>query len=164
MSHVLLLVGIIFLLLLCNGFFSGSEIAVISMRRSKIEALVAQGRRSARRLKHLQEHIDDFLATAQIGVTFMGTLAGVLGGYLASLYVEPAIARTPVARWIAPAVAATFLVGMGIVYVELVDLVYDLVRLGPRKRYSLTTLDPHLQILSLICHLLACAGGELGAG
>jgi len=36
--------------------------------------------------------------------------------------------------------------------------------LGPRKRYSLTTLDPHLQILSLICHLLACAGGELGAG
>ena len=120
MSHVLLLVGVIFLLLLCNGFFSGSEIAVISMRRSKIEALVAQGRRSARRLKHLQEHIDDFLATAQIGVTFMGTLAGVLGGYLASLYVEPAIARTPVARWIAPAVAATFLVGMGIVYVELI--------------------------------------------
>jgi putative hemolysin len=144
MSHVTLLVAVIFVLLLGNGFFSGSEIAVISMRRSKIEALVAQGRRSARRLKHLQEHIDDFLATAQIGVTFMGTLAGVLGGYLASLYVEPAIARTAVARWIAPAVSATFLVGLGIVYVELIlgELVPKAVALRHTETVALLVARP----------------------
>ena len=80
---MLILIGVIFLLLLLNGFFSGSEIAVISIRRSKIDELVATGRRSARRLKHLHENLDDFLATVQIGVTLMGTLAGVIGGYLA---------------------------------------------------------------------------------
>src|SRR5437867_1585299 len=118
MSHMLLLVGVIVLLLLGNGFFSGSEIAVISIRRSKIEELVAAGRRSARRLKHLHENLDDFLATVQIGVTLMGTLAGVIGGYLAKLYLEPVIASTAVASWLAPAVAAAILVGAGIVYVE----------------------------------------------
>jgi magnesium and cobalt exporter, CNNM family len=120
MNHMLLLIGVIFLLLLGNGFFSGSEIAVISMRRSKIESLVAQGRRSARRLQHLHENLPDFLATVQIGVTLMGTLAGVIGGYLAKLYIEPAIAGTVFAGWISPAVTAAILVGAGIVYVELI--------------------------------------------
>ena len=106
MNHMLLLIGVIFLLLLGNGFFSGSEIAVISMRRSRIESLAAAGRRSAIRLKHLHENLDDFLASVQIGVTLMGTLAGVIGGYLAKLYIEPVIADTVVAAWIGPAVAA----------------------------------------------------------
>jgi putative hemolysin len=117
---MLILIGVIFLLLLLNGFFSGSEIAVISIRRSKIDELVATGRRSARRLKHLHENLDDFLATVQIGVTLMGTLAGVIGGYLAKLYLEPIIARAPIAHWIAPAFAAAIVVGAGIVYVELI--------------------------------------------
>ena len=117
---MLILIGVIFLLLLLNGFFSGSEIAVISIRRSKIEELVATGRRSARRLKHLHENLDDFLATVQIGVTLMGTLAGVIGGYLAKLYLEPVIARATIAHWIAPAFAAAIIVGAGIVYVELI--------------------------------------------
>ena len=120
MSHVLILIGLIFLLLLGNGFFSGSEIAVISIRRSKIEELAAAGRRSAKRLKHLHENIDDFLATAQIGVTLMGTLAGVIGGYVAKLYIEPVIARAAIGHWIAPAFAAAIVVGAGIVYVELI--------------------------------------------
>lgn len=117
---MLILIGVIALLLLGNGFFSGSEIAVISVRRSKIDALAAAGRRSALRLKHLHENLDDFLATVQIGVTLMGTLAGVIGGYLAKLYLEPAIAQSPLAGWIAPAVAAAILVGAGIVYFELI--------------------------------------------
>ena len=117
---MLILIAVIFLLLLGNGFFSGSEIAVISMRRSKIEELAAAGRRSARRLRHLHDHMDDFLATAQIGVTLMGTLAGVIGGYVAKLYIEPVIARAAIGHWIAPAFAAAIVVGAGIVYVELI--------------------------------------------
>jgi putative hemolysin len=106
--------------LLGNGFFSGAEIAVISVRRSRVETLIAEGSRAALRLKHLQDNMDDFLATVQIGVTLMGTMAGVLGGYLANLYVEPLVAASPFARWIAPPVAAAFVVGAGIVYVELI--------------------------------------------
>src|SRR5262245_22964879 len=120
MSEPVVLIACIVLCLLGNGFFSGSEIAVISARRSMVEARIAAGSRAARRLQHLQEHLDDFLATVQIGVTLMGTLAGVLGGYLAKLFIEPAIAASPAGRWISPTLGATFLAGCGIVFVELI--------------------------------------------
>ena len=116
---VWLIVAICFLLV-GNGIFSGSEIAVISMRRSRIDALVAEGRRAARRLKELQANMDGFLATVQIGVTLMGTLAGVAGGYLASRYVEPMLEGTTVAAYLPPTMVATVLIGGGIVYFELI--------------------------------------------
>ncbi len=120
MSEQSFLILSILACLLGNGFFSGAEIAVISVRRSRVETLIAGGSRVAVRLKHLQDNMDDFLATVQIGVTLMGTMAGVLGGYLANLYVEPLVRATPFARFIAPPVAAAFVVGAGIVYVELI--------------------------------------------
>src|SRR5688500_11569959 len=90
------------------------------MRRSRIDALIGEGRRAARRLKELQTNMDGFLATVQIGVTLMGTLAGVAGGYLASLHIEPFIARSWLAEWVSPPLAAALVVGAGIVYVELI--------------------------------------------
>jgi putative hemolysin len=115
-----LLIAAIFLLLLGNGFFSGSEIAVISASRAKLEALIAQGSRGAERVKHLQDDPDTFLATVQIGVTLCGTLAGVLGGYLASRHLEPAIERLGLPHWLLPSLVAGALVGGLIVFVELV--------------------------------------------
>jgi putative hemolysin len=116
---VWLIVAICFLLV-GNGLFSGAEIAVISARRSRIDALIAEGRKSARRLKALQADMDGFLATVQIGVTLMGTLAGVAGGYLASRWVEPALERSAIAQYIPPTMVATVVVGGGIVYFELI--------------------------------------------
>jgi len=114
-----LIVAICFLLV-GNGIFSGAEIAIISARRSRIDALIAEGRRSARRLKALQDNMDGFLATVQIGVTLMGTLAGVAGGYLASRYVEPALEGSAIAQYLPPTMVATVVVGGGIVYFELI--------------------------------------------
>jgi putative hemolysin len=64
--------------------------------------------------------MDHFLATAQIGVTVMGTLAGVLGGYLASRHLDPWLRTSPLARYLPASFEAAFIVGLGIVYVELV--------------------------------------------
>ncbi|HEX6739681.1 MAG TPA: CNNM domain-containing protein, partial [Vicinamibacteria bacterium] len=120
MTEQTFLVAAIILCLLGNGFFSGSEIAIISARRSQVEALLAAGSRRARSLKRLQENLDDFLATVQIGVTLMGTLAGVLGGYLAKGFVEPWVAKLGLPHWISPTFAATLVIGGGIVYFELI--------------------------------------------
>ena len=68
---------------------------------------MAEGRRAARRLKALQDDMDGFLATVQIGVTLMGTLAGVAGGYLASRYVEPALETSLLGQYLPPAMLAT---------------------------------------------------------
>jgi putative hemolysin len=64
MSEPMFIVVSIFILLLGNGFFSGSEIAVISARRSRIEALVGEKSKAAQRVKELQDNMDHFLATA----------------------------------------------------------------------------------------------------
>jgi len=114
-----LIIAICFLLV-GNGVFSGAEIAIISARRSRIDALIVEGRRAARRVKALQDNMDGFLATVQIGVTLMGTLAGVAGGYLASRYVEPALEGSAVAQYLPPTMVATVVVGGGIVYFELI--------------------------------------------
>ena len=128
------LIAAIFFCLLGNGFFSGSEIALLSAKRGEIEALINQGNHRAVRVKHLQDDPDTLLATVQIGVTLMGTLAGVLGGYLAKLYVEPLVARSSFGPWVAPAVVATLIVGGGIVYIELV--LGELVPKALALRYS----------------------------
>jgi putative hemolysin len=120
MSEPVFIVASIFMLLLGNGFFSGSEIAIITARRSRIEALIEEGSRSAKRVRGLQDHMDQFLATVQIGVTVMGTLAGVLGGVLASRYIEPELSSLALSRWVPPALLATTIVGLFIVYVGLV--------------------------------------------
>src|SRR5512135_2422480 len=120
MTEPLLMAASILLLLLGNGFFSGGEIAVLSARRSRIDALVEEGSRAAGRVKALQDNMDQFLPTVQIGVTVCGTLAGVLGGLFASRFLAPTLAASPIARLVPPAVLASGAVGLAIVYVELV--------------------------------------------
>jgi putative hemolysin len=120
MSEPFFIAASIVILLLGNGFFSGSEIAIISARRSRIEGLAEEGSRAAARVKALQDNMDQFLATVQIGVTVCGTLAGVLGGVLVSRYVEPSLSGAALSRWVPPAVVASALVGLAIIYVELV--------------------------------------------
>jgi len=120
MTEAGLLIAAIVLLLLGNGFFSGSEIAILKARRSRIEALVSEGSRAAAKVKALQDNVDVFLATAQIGVTVMGTLAGILGGWLASRHLEPALKALSIGRWIAAPLLATGIVVAGIVYFELI--------------------------------------------
>lgn len=110
----------ILLLLLGNGFFSGSEIALISAKRGRIDALAEEGSRGARKAKALQDDPETFLATVQIGVTLMGTLAGVAGGYLASQHLEPWLRDLPVPGWVVPAVVAPIAVSALIVYTELI--------------------------------------------
>jgi putative hemolysin len=137
MTEPLFIAASIVILLLGNGFFSGSEIAVLSARRSRIESLVEAGSRPARRVKELQDNMDQFLATVQIGVTVCGTLAGVLGGILAERHIEPEVARLALPRFVPPALVASALVGLAIVYVELV--LGELVPKALALRYTETT-------------------------
>ena len=77
-----MLLDIIFILIfiIINGFFAASEIAVVSMRRSRIKQLIEEGKLNAHVLNRLREDPDRFLATIQIGVTIAGALASAIGG------------------------------------------------------------------------------------
>ena len=83
-------------LIILNGFFAASEIAMISARRSRIQQLAATGDARAQRVLGLKEDPDRFLATAQVGVTFVGTLASAVGGAVAVRSLSPLIREIPI--------------------------------------------------------------------
>ncbi len=120
MSDLALIIGAIFFLLLGNGFFSGSEIALISARKAALRKRAEEGSRGARLAEALRSEPERFMATVQIGVTVCGTLAGVCGGWLASRHIEPWLDLAGLPAWAPAAVTASVMVSVVIVYVEMV--------------------------------------------
>jgi putative hemolysin len=85
MSQFLLFHGVaIVLLILANGFFVAAEFALVSVRETRIEQLIAEHRPGARIVRRLQENLGDFLPAVQLGVTLCSLALGWIG--------EPAVA------------------------------------------------------------------------
>ena len=82
-------------LIVLNGFFAASEIALISARRSRVQQLASDGDPRAKRVVGIQQDPDRFLATVQVGVTFVGTLASAVGGVAAVRALSPMIGGIP---------------------------------------------------------------------
>jgi putative hemolysin len=136
---------IILLLILINGYFSASEIALISLRKSRVRHLVKSGNRAARRVQLLQEEPERFLATVQIGVTLVGTLASALGGVIAIERITPLLREVPlefISRAAEP--IAVGLVVSVITYVTLVagELVPKSIAIRYSERISFITAAP----------------------
>ena len=64
------------LLILANGFFVAAEFALVSVRETRIERLIALGRPGARAVRRLQENMEDFLPAVQLGVTLCSLALG----------------------------------------------------------------------------------------
>lgn len=71
---------IILLLVLLNGFFAMSEMALVSSRRARLKQFAEEGRRGARSALALVEDPGRFLSAVQIGITLIGILAGAFSG------------------------------------------------------------------------------------
>ncbi len=112
---------LIFILILANGFFAASEIAIIAMRKTRVDTLREKGVRSANAVARLKNDPDRFLATVQIGITVVTTLASAIGGAAAIRSLRPLLESLPlpwVAQWGEP--IALFLVVVPIAYFSLV--------------------------------------------
>jgi putative hemolysin len=79
-NHSSLELIIIFILTLLNGFFALSEIALVSVKKSRIEHLAAQGNKSAKTVLSLLENPENFLSSVQVGITLIGIISGAYGG------------------------------------------------------------------------------------
>jgi putative hemolysin len=65
--------AVVVLLILVGGFFAASEIALITVRRSRLQQLVDEGNGAARTARRLTEDPSRFLATIQIAITFLAS-------------------------------------------------------------------------------------------
>jgi putative hemolysin len=84
---------IILLLLLVNGVFAMSEIAVVSARKSRLQRRAEAGDERARRALELANDPNRFLSTVQIGITAVGISAGAFGGATIAQQVAALVAR-----------------------------------------------------------------------
>jgi len=82
----ILLIGVS---ILANAFFAGAEIALVSARPSRLSQLRAHGVRGAETAAALKKDPDAFLATIQMAITLVGTLASAVGGAAAAEALTP---------------------------------------------------------------------------
>jgi magnesium and cobalt exporter, CNNM family len=73
-------ISAIFLLLIANGIFAMSEIAIVTARKSRLQELANNGTAKARAALDLANNPNRFLSTVQVGITLVGILAGAFGG------------------------------------------------------------------------------------
>lgn len=80
---------VILLLILANGFFSMSEIAIVSFKRIRIDKYAEKHPKAVRKALFLQDHQEEFLAAIQVSITLISLLTGFIGGASLSPYLEP---------------------------------------------------------------------------
>ena len=73
-------IGFILLLILINGAFAMSELALVSVRRARLAVMQRKGAAGAATASRLAENPQLFLPTLQVGLTLVGILTGVFGG------------------------------------------------------------------------------------
>ncbi len=95
MEYVLLEFLIIFLLLVMNGFFAMSEIAIVSARKTRLQQEVSKNNAKAKAALELASNPNQFLSTIQIGITLIGILAGAFGGATVSERLVSQLATFP---------------------------------------------------------------------
>lgn len=128
-------VFIIFLLILFNAFFSGAEMGIVSARRGRIEELSKEGKKGATLVKELKDDPDRFLATVQIGITIIGSLASAIGGALAVEFLKPQIQRLPIP--IIQAISEALSLGLVVIVISYLTLVFgELIPKSLALRYS----------------------------
>lgn len=88
------LAAVLFLILL-NGFFAMSELAVVSARKIRLQQLAEEGSRGARTALALQEDPSRFLSTVQIGITLIGVINGAVGGATLADRLAPVLDAIP---------------------------------------------------------------------
>ncbi|MGE0583353.1 MAG: hemolysin family protein [Steroidobacteraceae bacterium] len=101
---------VIFVLVLLNGFFALSEMALVSSRRSRLQSRAEQGSRGARIALALLEDSTSFLSAVQIGITLIGIVTGVYSGATLAAQLDDVIAAWGIPMAYAEEIAFTGIV------------------------------------------------------
>ncbi|HEU4559452.1 MAG TPA: hemolysin family protein [Longimicrobium sp.] len=150
MSRLGFEIALILVLIVLNGVFAMSEIAVVSSRRTRLQERADAGDAGARRALALSEEPTRFLSTVQIGITLIGTLAGAFGGATLAEELTPSIARMPALAPYAETVALGVVVLL-ITYLSLVigELVPKRIGLNAPERIAAAVAGP-MNVVSFI--------------
>lgn len=109
---------VVFIFILINAFFSGTEMAVITLNDSKIRKLSEDGNKKARRILKFIDNPGTFLATIQVGVTFAGFLSSAFAANNFSSKLALLMDPQSIHTWVEP--LCTILITLVLSYFSLV--------------------------------------------
>jgi putative hemolysin len=152
---------LIILLILANGVFSASELAVMSARRLRLEQQADRGSRSAGVVLQLIRSPNAFLSTVQIGITLIGILSGALGGATVARSIQPSIERLPPLEPYAEPISLMIVVTI-ITYLSLVvgELVPKRIALSSPERIACAVALPMRSLSRWIAPLVHLLGSS----
>jgi len=141
--------ALIVLLSIANGLFSAAEIAVLSVRKSRLAELIAIGDKRAARVQGLHREPERFLATVQIGITVIGAAAAAFGGATLSRRLAGVLHAAGLTRYTEE--LSVVIVVLFVSYLSLVlgELVPKSLALRGAERYSLLVAGPLARLASL---------------
>lgn len=119
MDGILFELLVILALILANGIFAGAEIALISIRKTRIAEMAEEGSRRGRAVKALRDDPERLLATVQVGITVVGASAAAFGGARLAAELAPLLEGLPLVGRRADTVA----LGLVIAFVSYLSLV-----------------------------------------
>ncbi len=138
-------------LVLLNGFFALSELAVVSARKPRLKMLADAGDRGAERALRLAEDPSSFLSSVQIGITLIAILSGVVGEAAFSDPLATLLAAyTPLDAYARPVASAVVVIAIGGLSLILGELV--------PKRIALSNPEPIAAFVAGPLTLLALIG------
>jgi putative hemolysin len=124
MSGIWLEFAIILALVLANGVFAMSEIAVVAARKVRLQQRAEEGDHRAKLALDLAQSPQQFLSTVQVGITLVGVLAGAYGGATLSQSLAGVLAQfTPLARYAEGVALGLVVAGITVLSIVLGELV-----------------------------------------
>jgi len=143
MSTTLVQVVVILFLVLLNGFFAFSELALVSVRKERLLANYDLEQRSVKTLLKLLETPNNFLSTVQIGITLIGVLSGALGGAALSNQLGQVLAQIPFIGNASAEIAFILIVGT-ITYLQIVlgELIPKRAAMSNPERFAVLVARP----------------------
>lgn len=126
------------LLVLANGVFAGAELALLTVRKTRLRELLDEGSKSARLIERLRANPERLLATVQIGITVVSATAAAFGGASLAHPLAGLLARLGLGEVVAERISFALVVG-AISYLSLVlgELVPKSLALRYADRYAL---------------------------
>lgn len=141
---------IILFLILLNGFFALSEIAIVSAKKSKLETKSKKGVKGANRALALQSDPDIFLSSIQVGITLIGIINGAYGGQAFASNLVPFFLQFDLTAPFADAISMVVVIFL-ITYVSIVigELVPKSIALNNSEKMAMAV-APSVHIVSII--------------
>jgi putative hemolysin len=127
MSSIITNALIVLLLIIANGVFALSEIAIVSARKTRLKQKAAGGDAGAKEALKLSKEPTRFLSTVQVGITMIGILSGAFGG---ATIAEELSAQLSTIAWLDP---YSDVIGVGIVVVVITYLSLIVGELVPKR-------------------------------